>query len=252
MGFEFLFLIVLLIALPFLFLLPLYASGRRQANAQLASIKPLLSQWGFQRTSWFEQTRLGFLYKTTGHTHPIYVSLKTLPHGSANKLLTFLVFWVEIPLKSSLFIRAANLESEENDLLYETYWKRVPSDMLAPLGLRTLCASDSRTDWEHRLLSEPVQRMLAGLIAQKDLFYIYGDAEHGFLELGFALPRSPEPQRIRRWFDTAIGLAPILHESNRRGQVRRNRSLTGFFLLLMFLGILFIGLLLFISVLGGA
>lgn len=252
MDFAFLLLTVSLIALPFLLLLPLYISGRRQTDEQLASIQPLLLEWGFQRASWFEQTRLGFLYKTTKQSHPIYVSLKTLHHGEDSKLLTFLVFTAEVPLSGHLFIRTADLEQEQNDILYETYWKGIRSEALTPLGLYALCATAHRSDLERRLLSEPAQQIFASLIAQKDLFYMYGGADHGFLELGFALPRSPQPQRVRRWFEAALGFARILHDPNRRGQVRRNQYLIWIFLISTFLCILFISLFVLIPVLGGS
>ncbi|MFN3308075.1 MAG: hypothetical protein ACK44E_02610, partial [Anaerolineales bacterium] len=173
---------LLLLALPIVLLLPLFLMGRRKANEQLAPIEALLFQWGFQRTSWFEHASERFLYKTSKSAYPIYISLKDLQHGKdAQQLLSFLVFLVELPVKDNFFIRASDMESEENDILYETYWKRLPSDVLAPLGLRTLCAPASQSDLERRLLSEPAQRILAALIAQKDRFYIYGAAEYGFL-----------------------------------------------------------------------
>lgn len=237
--------LLLLIALPFLFLLPIYARGSRKADEQLASIKPLLLEWGFERASWFEQTRLRFLYKTTKQSHPIYLSLKTLNHGSGSKLLTFLVFTAEVPLSGHLFIRTADLEHEQNDILYEAYWKGIRSEALTPFGLYTLCETAHRSNLERCLLSEPAQRIFSGLVAQKDLFYIYGETEYGFLELGFALPRSPEPQRIRRWFDTAVGLAHILNAPNRQNQVKRKTQSTLFFLLLVFACILFLTLILF-------
>ncbi len=243
---------LLLLALPIVLLLPLYSMGRRKANEQLAPIEPLLFQWGFQRASWFEQARERFLYKTSKSAYPIYISLKDLHHGKdAQRLLSFLVFLVELPVKDNFFIRASDMESEENDILYETYVKRLPSDVLAPLGLRTLCAPASRSDLERRLLSEPAQGILAVLTAQKDLFYIYGDAEYGFLQFGFALPRSPEPQRIRRWLEAAIGLARILHDPTRQGQVKRNQQLTWLWLIFLFLCILLVSLFLFVPILGG-
>lgn len=252
MGFEFLLLTGLLIALPFLLLLPLYRSGRRQADEQLASIKPLLLEWGFQRASWLEQITERFLYKTTQEPHPIYVSLKALPHGDDKKSLIFLVFTVELPLIAHLFLRTADLKSEENDLLYETYWNRAPSDALAPLGLRALFPPAQRAELERRFLSEPAQRVLADLIAQKDLFYVEGNPEYGFLQVGFALPRSPQPQRVRRWFEAVLGLARVLHEPKRRGQARRNQSMTGIFLVFLFLFILLITLFIVVPILAGA
>lgn len=196
---------------------------KQQADEQRASIEQLLFQWGFKRASWFEQMNLLFSYKNTDYTPPIYVSLKNLPHGDDGQLLGFLVFFVEMPLKGNLFIRTPGLEREQNDVLDETYWDRAPSEALAPLGLFTLCALDNRAELEQRLRAEPVQRMLANLMAQKDQFYIYGDAEYGFLKMGFALPRSLEPQRIRRWLDTVSGFTPVLHDPNRQGRGTRDR-----------------------------
>lgn len=233
MEFAFLILTLLLIGLPFMLLVPAYLRGRNKINEQLAGIEPLLFEWGFQRASWFEQTRELILYKTPKNTYPVAVSLRNLPHGNdAQKLIPFLVFSVEIPLKSNIFIRSAGLESEQNVILDETYWNRVPSDTLAPLGLYTLCEPERRADLERHLLSEPAQRILAALIAQKDLFYIYGAADYEFLAIGFALPRSPEPQRVRRWFDAAVGLARILRDTSSRVQKKRRRQLIWLFLML--------------------
>lgn len=216
---------LLLMALPLILLIPLYSAAKRKTNEQLADIEPLLLQWGFQRTSLFEQMRQRFLYKTTQSSFSIYISLKDLPHGNtAQKSLTFLIFWVEMPINDSFFMRTPNLESEENDILYETYWKRVPSDVLAPLGLRILCAPTARSDFERRILSEPAQTIFTGLVAQKDLFYIYGDSDNGLMELGFALPRSTEPERLRRWFDATKNLARLLQHSTQQAPNRRRKQ----------------------------
>lgn len=252
MELTFLFLTLLLLALPILLLLPLYLMGRRKVNEQLASIEPLLFQWGFQRASWFEQSIKRFLYKTSKSAYPIYLSLKDLHHGKdAQKLLAFLVFFVEMPVKDNFFIRASDMEGEESDILYETYWNRAPSDALSPLGLRALFPPASRAELERRFLSEPVQRVLADLMAQKDRFYIEGNPEYGFLQVGFALPRSPQPQRVRRWFEAVLSLARVLHDPKRQGQSKRNQQWVWASLMFLFLCILLVGPFLFVSILGG-
>lgn len=242
MAFSFLLLTLLLIALPFMVLFPLYFAGRRRRQEQIALLEPLFLKYGFRRANLFEQLSEQILYKAPKSKYRLFISLQDLPHrASAQNLLTFLTIWVEMPLQDFFFIRTPDLDEEENSILYETYWRQSSSDALASLGLRVLCTPASRQDLERRLASEGAQNMFATLCEQQDSFYIYGDAD-GFLRLGFGFTRSPETQRARRWLETAKGLVRLFYAPNRSFQIARRKRKALAQLLFLFLLFLFIGL----------